>query len=448
MNAPVALGVEPASPTRRRLGTWAAVALVVSEVVGVGILLTPATMMRTLGSVWLAVLMWLAMGTFTAAGALCYAELSTRLPKAGGTYVFLAEGYGRRTAFAYGWMALLVMDPGLAAALAIGFAQYLLATLGLPSLFVPVAAIVALAAFALVSLRGLDANVTLLRWTATLKLAVVGVLVLAGMWRFIGGAPLSHDATPLPGGIGALAGGIVAAFFAFGGWWDLGRMSEEVETPRKTMPVALVGGVALVTVVYLMVTVALLLATPQGGAPTDVAFVAAAGEALFGPAAGRLLSAMVTVTVAGSLVAVLLGAPRTYLAMVRDGVLPVGLRWFDEVRGRSPVGTTVQVSLAAVLVLLGTFDQILGYFVPAAVFFLGLSAAALFRLHAQPAGAQVFLTPWFPLPLIVFLVLILLMLVLFIAGTPFQTALGALVVCVAALLYRPKRLARAAVGSG
>lgn len=424
---------------KRRLGTWAAVALVVSEVVGVGILLTPATMMRTLGSVWLAVLMWLAMGTLTAAGALCYAELTTRFPRAGGTYVFLAEGYGRRAAFAYGWMALLVMDPGLAAALSIGFAQYLLATLGLAPHFTPVVAIVALGGFALVSLRGLDANLRLLRWTATLKLTVVGLLVLVGVWRFADGTPVSSPSVSLPGGVGALAGGIVAAFFAFGGWWDLGRMSEEVEAPRKTMPVALVGGVALVTAIYLMVTVALLLATPMNGAMSDDAFVAAAGAALFGPAAGRLLSAIVTVTVAGSLVAVLLGAPRTYLAMVRDGVLPVGLHWFDEVRGRSPVGTTVQVSLAAVLVLLGTFDQILGYFVPAAVFFLGLSAAALFRMHAQPAGPQVFLTPWFPLPLIVFLALIVLMLVLFTAGTPLQTALGAVVVSVGALLYRERK---------
>ncbi|MFN7917832.1 MAG: amino acid permease [Vicinamibacterales bacterium] len=421
---------------KRRLGTWAAVALVVSEVVGVGILLTPATMMRTLGSAWLPVVMWLAMGTLTAAGALCYGELTTRFPRAGGTYVFLAEGYGPRTAFAYGWMALLVMDPGLAAALSIGFAQYLLATLGLSSRFTSLAAIAALAGFGLLALRGLDANVRLLRWTATLKLGVVGLLVLAGLWRFLSGAQVSHASAPMSGGIAALAGGIVAAFFAFGGWWDLGRMSEEVEAPRRTMPVALVGGVALVTAIYLMVTVALLLATPQDSGLTDDAFVAAAGAALFGPAAGRLLSAIVTITVAGSLVAVLLGAPRTYLAMVRDGVLPVGLHWFDEVRGRSPVGTTVQVSLAAVLVLLGTFDQILGYFVPAAVFFLGLSAAALFRIHGQPSGPHVFLTPWYPLPLVVFLALIVLMLLLFAAGTPLQTALGAAVVCVGALLYR------------
>lgn len=155
--------------------------------------------------------------------------------------------------------------------------------------------------------------------------------------------------------------------------------------------------------------------------------MAAAGEALFGRTAGRLLAAMVVVTVSGSLAAVLFGAPRTYVAMMRDGLLPVRYRWFDEARGSSPAGTTVQAALACVLVLLGSFDQILGYFVPAAVFFLGLSAASLVVL-GRPVDAGAFRTPLYPLPLVVFLVLIVAMLGLFLLGQPTQTLLGAAVV--------------------
>ena len=140
------------------MGPWAATALVVSEVVGVGILLTPATMMRTLGGVWAPIAMWLAMGMMTAAGALCYAELATRFPRAGGAYVFLREGFGRRTAFVYGWMAMLVMDPGITAALGIGLAQYLLATIGASSRYAPVLAIACIVAFGVVANRGLGVN--------------------------------------------------------------------------------------------------------------------------------------------------------------------------------------------------------------------------------------------------------------------------------------------------
>jgi APA family basic amino acid/polyamine antiporter len=369
------------------------------------------------------------MGAMTAAGALCYAELTTRLPRAGGAYVFLREGFGRRTAFVYGWMAMLVMDPGITAALGIGLAQYLLATVGASPGHARLVAILCIVAFGLVASLGLGLNARLLRWMAAVKLAIVGVLIVAGAMR-MGGTAAIVDPVLSPDRIGlsALAGGVIAAFFAFGGWWDLGRMSEEVESPRRTMPIALVGGVALVTSIYVLVTVTFILAAPSGVPGTDEAFVAAVGSALFGPGAGRVLSAMVVVTVSGSLGAVLLGAPRTYLAMARDGLLPPRLTWFDARRGSSPLGTVVQVGLACALVMLGSFNQILGYFVPAAVLFLGLSAASLLRLERPPLTDDVFRAPLYPLPLIVFLSLIAVMLMLFVAGQPTETSLGALVV--------------------
>ena len=124
----------------------------------------------------------------------------------------------------------------------------------------------------------------------------------------------------------------------------------------------------------------------------------------------------------------LLGAPRVYLAMARDGLFPRRLAQFNERRGTVPGGTLVQVSLACVLVLLGTFDEILGYFVPAAVFFLGLSAAAVLVLPRPQAEDLVFRAPLHPLPIAVFLLLILGVLVLFAVGQTKQTLLGAAVV--------------------
>src|SRR5215510_16062815 len=132
---------EVSEKASRRLGTWAATAMVVSQVVGVGIFLTPATMMRTVGSLPIALEVWALMGVLSAAGALCYAELTTRFPSAGGAYVFLREAFGARTAFVYGWMALLVMDPGITAALGIGLAQYFIAAIGGRTELVPAIAI-------------------------------------------------------------------------------------------------------------------------------------------------------------------------------------------------------------------------------------------------------------------------------------------------------------------
>ena len=403
--------------------------MVVSQVVGVGIFLTPATMMRTVGTTGLALAIWVVIGTLSIAGAFCYAELTTRFPTAGGGYVFLREAFGSRSAFVFGWMALLVMDPGITAALGIGLAQYLLAALGGGPALVPVVAIAVTVAFGLFMLAGIGASASVLRWTAIAKLAIVAILVGVAAIRAWRPAPDGVDELAGSGAVGmdALAASVIAAFFAFGGWWELGRMSEEVESPRRTMPRALIGGLTLVTIIYASITVAYVLIAPGHVEGTDEAFVAAVGAAIFGDAAGRLLAVMVVIAVAGSLAATLLGAPRMYLALSRDGLFPARLARFDERRGAAPVLTLIQVTLACLLILLGSFEQILGYFVPVTIFFLALSAAAILRLPRPEATSQVFRAPLHPLPILLFLLLIVSVLALFIVGQPAQTLLGAAV---------------------
>jgi APA family basic amino acid/polyamine antiporter len=402
--------------------------MVVSQVVGVGIFLTPATMMRTLGSPWAALAMWVVIGTLSAAGALCFAELSTRFPRAGGSYIYLREAFGPRCAFVYGWMALLVMDPGITAALGIGFAQYFLATLGASPTLTPLAAVVAIVAFGLMTLSGMGISARAMQWTAAAKLAIVVLLVVAALVRVRAADVAVDTIAPTTLTPAALAASLIAAFFAFGGWWELGRMGEEVESPRHTMPRALVGGLALVTLMYALVSVAYMIGSSGQASSTDEAFVLRVGASLFGETAGRLLSAMVVVAVVGSLAATLLASPRVYVAMARDGVFPERLARFNVGRGTVPASTIVQVVLASALALLGTFNDILGYFVPCAVFFLGLAATAVLILPRPAADADVFRTPAHPLPIVLFLVMVVAILALFLTGQPRQTLLGALVV--------------------
>jgi APA family basic amino acid/polyamine antiporter len=403
--------------------------MVVTQVVGVGIFLTPALMIRALGSTRAAFVIWAVMGTLSIAGAICYAELTTRFPTAGGGYVFLREGFGARSAFVFGWMALLVMDPGITAALGIGFAQYLLAAFGARPDLVPVAALATTVAFGVLTLAGVGASAAVLRWTAIAKFAIVAILVGAAAIRVGAELPVHANAAAGVGRIGmdAIAASFIAAFFAFGGWWELGRMSEEVESPRRTMPRALIGGLVLVTAIYAAVSLAYVMSAPTAVAGTDEAFVAIVGAALFGPTAGRLLALMVAIAVSGSLAATLLAAPRMYLAMSRDGLLPPQLAHFDERRGAAPALTLIQVSLACLLILLGSFDQILGYFVPVTVFFLALSAAAILRLPRPAAGGEVFRAPLHPVPILLFLFLMVSVMALFLIGQPTQTLLGAAV---------------------
>ena len=400
--------------------------MVVSQVVGVGIFLTPATMIRTVGGLSNALAVWGLMGLLSAAGALCYAELTTRYPLAGGAYVFLREAFGARAAFVYGWMALLVMDPGITAALGIGLAQYFVAAIGARSDLVPVIAIASIVIFGALALLGINANARVMAWTAAAKLAIVALLVGAALVR-ARASGVDIQGAPIPSSQ-ALAASFIAAFFAFGGWWEFGRMAEDVESPRRTMPRALVGGIALVTTMYALASVAYTLGAPHATPATDEAFVALVGANLFGAAGKTLLAVMVVVAVSGSLVATLVGAPRLYVAMARDGLFPPQLARIDARRGSVPASTVVQVVLASCLVLAGTFNEILGYFVPSVVFFLGLSAAAILVLPRPRSHRDVFAAPLHPLPVALFLVLVIVLLALFLVGETRQTLLGAAVV--------------------
>ena len=403
--------------------------MIVAEVMGVGIFLTPAGMVRTLGSTSWVLGVWAVMGLLSAAGALCYAELGTRYPEAGGGFVFLREAFGERCAFVYGWMSLLVMDPGLTAALAVGLAQYVLALSGGSTSLIPVVAIGGILVMSAVSVLGMENSARMLRWTAAAKLAVIALLIVAVLVR---GDAADATSPTLPLGarpsLQVLGGALMGAFFAFGGWWDLGKMSEEIIQPKRTLPVALVGGIVIVALVYAGLSVAFIHVLDGRAPATNEAFVVALGSALFGASAARFLAVAVIVAVAGSLAAVLLGAPRVYLAMTRSGVFPARLVRFHPTRQSAPLATLVQVTLACLLVMLGTFDQILGYFVPMAVFFLGLSAAAILVLPRPVGDASVFRAPAHPLPIVVFLIFVAVIVVLFAVARPVQTLVGAGVV--------------------
>lgn len=410
---------------QRKLGTSAAIAMIVAEVMGIGIFLTPAGMARSLGDIAWIIGIWAIMVLLSIAGALCYAELGSRFPEAGGGYVFLREGFGERVAFVYGWMALLVMDPGLTAILGVGMATYLLAVLGAPSSWAPIVAIVAIVALGGLSILGIRASSRFLRWTAGAKLAAIALMVVAALLSRAGGTggtgSASSDGLP---SVEVLAGALMGAFFAFGGWWDLGKMNEEIVDPPRTLPIALVGGLVIVAVVYAGLSVAFIHAVQSRDLATDEAFVSALGTSLFGAASAKILGTVVVIAVASSLAAVLLGAPRVYLAMARSGVFPAALVRFHPTKQSAARATLVQVLLACVLVTFGTFDQIVGYFVPVVVFFLGLSACALLVLPRPAPDAMVFRTPLYPVPVITFLVLVALMTVLFSVGRPTQTLIG------------------------
>ena len=422
----------------RRLGVLSLSALVVGEVIAVGIFLTPAGMARSLGSPMWVLIVWLVMGAMALSGALCYGELAARLPEAGGGYVYLRRAYGPLVAFLYGWKCLLVLDPGITAALAVGLASYVGYSVDLTPVGLKVVAIAVILALAGLNALGLRVGAGMIRWLTAFKLAALAAIVLlaivlrrgdvANFLPLIAQRPGS-DPLPL-----ALAGGLVGAFFAFGGWWEISKLAGEARDPARTVPRALAIGVAIVTAAYIITSAAFIYLVPLEGVTSGETFAAQAGEALFGGIGGHVFAAIVVVSVLGSLAALLMALPRVYYAMARDGVFfrPIAA---VHPRFRTPArAIALQAVLAAIFVLLGTFDQILGYFIFVTLFFLGLTVVAMFVLRRRE-GVGPFTTPGYPVTPLFFLLLVGVLLALLGGNRPVQAALGVGVVALGIPVY-------------
>jgi APA family basic amino acid/polyamine antiporter len=423
----------------RQLGLGAAVSLVIGEVIAVGIFLTPAQMARSVGSPFWLLVIWLAMAVMAYCGALCYGELAARHPEAGGGYVYLREAYGPGTAFLYGWKCLLVLDPGLTAAFGMGLASYAGFVTGLSASGQKLLAIVAIVVLALVNILGLRFGARVIAALTVAKVGLLGLIILAG---FLSGAGSWAHFTPfiaqrtgsLPLGA-ALAGGMVAAFFSFAGWWDAAKLAGEVKDPGRTLPRALGLGVLVVTLIYVLTSAVFLYLVPLEQVTSGEAFAAQAGEAIFGAAGARIFSGVVIVSVATSLAVYLMVAPRVYYAMAKDGLFFKGVAEVDPRFGTPARAIAVQAVLASILVALGTFNQVVAYLIFVTVLFVAVTVAALFVLRRRPAPEGAYLTTGYPVTPLIFLVLVAVLLFLLASNNPREAALGAGVVALGWPVY-------------
>jgi len=424
---------------KRELGLRTATALIVGEIIAVGIFLTPAGMAKSLGSpAWL-LAVWSVMGVLSICGALCFGELAARFPEAGGGYAYLREAYGPLLAFLYGWMALLVMDPGLTAALAMGAASYLGYGLSLSTRGSQLVAIGIIVVLALVNIRGVRFGAWFMRWLTVIK---IGFLVFIALWAFSfqmghwsNFVPLVAQRAGSKPLIEGLAAAVVGSFFSFAGWWDVAKVAGEVRNPSRTMPRAFVYGLLIVTAIYILTSATFVYLVPMEQVTDGQAFAAQVGEVLFGRPGAQVFSAVVIVAVVGSLAAIIMSAPRVYFAMARDGL------FFPAASAIHPRFNTparciaLQAVLASVLVLSGSFEKIIAYFFFVVLVFVALTVFGIFVLRRRKPVALEYSTPGYPVTPIVFMLVVLLMLVLLGISQPKQSFMGVGVVALGVPVY-------------
>lgn len=388
----------------RRLGTLDAAAIILSNVIGSGIFLTPAVVAALTGSGWAMLGVWAVGGAIAFAGAMAYAELAVLRPHAGGEYVYLREAFGPVAAFLTGWTSFVAGFSGAIAASAVGFASYLgrfvpsagdthvivSAALGPVAVTVTPQSLVAISAIALLSLvhvRGLGPGRLLqnvlaaAKVTGLIALVAIGFSAGAGSWRHFGPGP------PPPAGGFLLA--LVPVMFSYAGWNAAAYVAEEIRDPRRFLPRALALGTGAVVSLYLALNLLYIYSLPVGdlarlqGSVLDVI-----ADRLFGPAASYLVAAFTAVSIAASISAMTIAGPRVYFAMARDGVF---FRRAAVVhpRFRTPAAAIgAQALWSAVLVLTGSFSQLVTYTGFAVVLFAGIAGVALFVLRRQHPEAR------------------------------------------------------------
>lgn len=419
---------------KRQFGLWTAVALIVGQVIAVGIFLTPAGMAKSVGSPFWLLIIWVLIGLMTLSGALCYGEFAARFPEAGGSYVYLREAYGKMTAFLYGWMVLLVLDPGLTAIFGVGLASYAGYLVELSPVGKQILAISIIVVVGLINILGAKVGANFLKVLTVLK---IGTLLFIILYGFSGGFGDWNNFQPFfavpVDTFDAFAGGIVGAFFAFAGWWEVTRVAGEIENPERNLPKALTVGVIAITVIYILTSAVFFYLVPISAVTNDETFAAQAGEALFGKIGGIIFASIVIISVLGTLVAYLMVSPRVYYAMAKDDLF---FKSFGEPHPRFNTphrAIIIQIFLASILILAGNFEQILSYFFFIVLLFIALVVAGLFKIHHKEFSG--YKTLFYPLTPIFFLLITLVILLLIAMRNPLQSFRGAAVVLLGIPVY-------------
>ncbi|MEJ2009566.1 MAG: amino acid permease [Acidobacteriota bacterium] len=414
---------------KRELTTFSATALVVANMIGTGIFTTTGFLAGDLGRSSLVLGVWIAGGIVALAGCLVYAELGVNLPRSGGEYVYLREAWGPVWGFVSGWVSFLAGFSAPIAAGGLAFAAYL-------SYFAPSLSPSSSAGFLHSGIRWIHlGNGQLLAVGVILAFAVVNILGL----RLA--ANLQNMLTLLK--IGVLSAFLSLAFVVGKGNWHHFvqptvriYVAEEIRSPRRSLPLALVGGTALVIVFYLACNVAFIYALPLGTLKDVLPVGSEAARALFKGRGGAIFSGMMAAALLSCISAMVIVGPRIYYAMAQDGCFFSSAARVHP-RFQTPVFAVVFQTLATIaMIVTGTFEALIYYIGFMLVLFAALATAGVFRLRKRENWIKLpAVDRFFPLIPVVFLVASSGMLVSTIRLRPTESFLGLLTVGCGAGIY-------------
>ena len=395
-----------------------ATALVAGAMIGSGIFIVSADILRQVHTPGLMLLVWAISGVVTVLGALTYGELAAMFPHAGGQYVYLREGISPLFGYLYGWTLFLVIQTGTIAAVAVAFARFtgvivpglspdvfMGGTVQLPSGPIEVGlsaqrifAILSVLVLTWINFRGVRTAALIQTSLTAIKVATLAALVLLGavLFRKADVVAANFSMPLMPEGASWLAvlpvmgAAMVGTLFSMDAWQNVGFAADELKNPAKDLPIAMGLGTLTVTILYLLSNVAYLSVLPAdaiASAPQDRVGTAAL-QAMFGPAGLYVMAIAIMISTFGCNNGLILAGARVYYAMARDKLFFRRTGTLDPVHKTPTFGLVVQAVWTSVLCLSGTYSQLLDYVIFAAVLFYMLTAISLFVLRVRRPQAE------------------------------------------------------------
>jgi len=448
----------------RGLGPLAAISVNVGNIIGTGIFLKARVMTCNVGTPGRVIGVWVAAGLLALAGALTYAELTTMRPHAGAEYVITRDAYGRVWGFLNGWSQILVSRTASAAALSVGFAIFMNDLLGgklggvyfhfpvfgyqIPFGTLQVVALITLAVTTLINCAAVSVSGYVASFITILKVVIVlGVGIAAFFYQ---DGSLAHLTMANTGGtcegvavtgagFSGFAAAMLGALWAYDGWNNVSYMAGEVKHPERNLPLALIGSMIIIILLYVIVNVSYYYVMT----PSEVASVSAtssvAAESIrrvLGPLAVTLMAGVMMLSSWGSLQTSILGTARIPFAMARDGVFFQSLAKVSRSTKVPVISLVAQGIWAGILALSGTFDQLTDLAIFAFWLFYGMVTASVFIFRRrEPEATRSYKTWGYPVVPALFVLVTIYLIVFTIKNAPLQSLIGLVIIAAGLPVY-------------
>ncbi len=376
---------------QKNIGFFPALALVMGTVIGSGVFFKVSNITEVTGTPGMTLLVWLLGGLITICAGLTVAELAAAIPRNGGLTTYIEYTYGKFSGFLAGWAQSFIYFPAMIAAQAIVFSEQVLNLLHLKDGWIVPVAFIAVASIYLINIIGSKAGGILQSVTLVVKLIPLIVIIIFGLMNT---GDVEVSLAPNTGDTGinfftAIGAGLLATMFAYDGWIHVGNIAGEMKNPKRDLPLAIVLGLGLVTVIYLLINATFLYTLPIDELKGNLSAATDASEILLGDMGGKLVTIGILISVYGALNGYTMTGMRLPYAMAEKNILPfkesfmkvtnAGIPWFSGL---------VQVIIGAIMITSRSFDAITNMLVFVIWAFYVMAFYAVFVLRKRESELE------------------------------------------------------------